>query len=73
MKSFILDLLSEKSTLSALRVMSLTTCYSACLIAFYGVYKQYDASGIATICGVFLTAAFTGKVVQKNIELRKKE
>jgi hypothetical protein len=68
--SFIRDLLSEKSPLSTLRAMSIACCISACLIAFYGVYKQYDSTGIATICGVFLTAAFGGKVAQKNIELK---
>lgn len=66
----LIDLLREDSRISSLRAMSLLTCVLACLIACYGVYKGADLTGLSALCGVFLAAAFGGKVVQKSVELK---
>lgn len=73
MKSFLMRLFAENSDVSSLRVMSVLCCVFACLIAGYGIYNRIDMGGLAELCGVFLGAAFTGKVAQKHLELRGKE
>jgi hypothetical protein len=63
------DLFSEKGSISMMRVLSLTSCVTAVAIAIIGVVKPSpDYSGLSLLCGTFLTAAFTGKVMQKRIE-----
>jgi Na+(H+)/acetate symporter ActP len=59
MKQFIKDLFSENSSVSMMRLMSLVSL----LIGGYLAIKGKDASVI-----VFVTAAFGGKVIQKQIE-----
>lgn len=70
MKHFLLALTSENTSVSAMRVMSLSCCLAAIIIAFIGVYKpQPDYSGLSMLCGTFLSIAFTGKAYQKSVEL----
>ncbi len=68
---FLRQLISENSSLSSLRAMSLGCCLFACILAVYGVYKGIDLTGLSELCGVFLAAAFTGKVAQKHIEMKR--
>lgn len=37
-------------------------------IGIYGIYEGKDLTGVAALCGVFVSAAFAGKAYQKNIE-----
>lgn len=64
----ILALLSEKSKVSSMRLMSLISLLTACLIAGFGLYLKLDLLGLAALCGVFVSAAFGGKILQKNME-----
>jgi len=74
MKDFISNLFSEESKVSMMRLMSLITCVAAIAIAIDGLSKdQIDYSGLSLLCGAFLSAAFTGKIMQKNIEQRSKD
>jgi hypothetical protein len=50
--------------------MALLCLLTAMIIAIYGVIAGRDASGIATLSGVFLAAAMGGKVGQKAIETK---
>lgn len=62
-------LLASGSGVSMMRAMSLLCCLSAVGIAIYGLNKPIiDYSGLSLLCGTFLTAAFTGKILQKRIE-----
>jgi hypothetical protein len=71
MKNLILALLSENSKISSLRLMSLTSLFSAVGMAVYGLYMNRDIGTLAILVGVFVSAAFGGKISQKFIE--KKE
>ena len=53
-----------------MRLMSLISLTCACGIAIYGVYMNRDLVGLAALCGVFVTAAFGGKMAQKIVETR---
>jgi hypothetical protein len=61
-------LLSESGDVSTVRLMSLLSLLVGMIIAIYGVYEGKDLSGVAQICGVFVGAAFAGKVTQKFAE-----
>lgn len=64
------ELFSEKGSISMMRLLSLITCNTAVVIAIMGMLKQSpDYSGLSLLCGTFLTAAFTGKVMQKKLEV----
>lgn len=60
---FILELLSEKGTVSMTRLMSFIVCMTACYIA---VNKGPDDINVIT---VLLSTAFAAKVIQKHIEV----
>lgn len=68
MKQFIKEMLNESGTVSSVRFMALAcvACASAC--AFYGLYSGKDLTGVSVLCGVFLSAAFGGKIMQKKFE-----
>lgn len=51
--------------------MSLYTVFVASGIAVYGVFKCQDLAGVAELVGVFMAAAFGGKVTQKIVESKK--
>ena len=66
--SFIRDLLSSDSKLSSLRVMAFLALFAGIGIAMYGLYMNRDMVGLSALCGVFVAAAFGGKVSQKILE-----
>lgn len=69
--NFFINLLSESGDpkdVSTMRLMSLASLLCGMIIGLYGVYKGTDLTGVAAISGVFVTAAFTGKAVQKSME-----
>jgi uncharacterized membrane protein YfcA len=67
--TFFREMLSEKSNVSSVRVMSLISCLSAVGIAVYGLNRpSIDYSGLSLLCGTFLGAGFGAKVWQKKIE-----
>lgn len=59
---FLRGMFSESSDISMMRIM----CFMALIIAGYLALKGQDAS-----VGVFVMAAFSGKAVQKYVELKK--
>ena len=67
-KKLILELLSEDSKISTVRLMSVLCTVSGICLAFVGLVRGSDLLGLSALCGVFVGAAFTGKVVQKSIE-----
>ena len=66
--SFFRDLLSEDSKLSSLRVMGFVALFAGVGIAAYGLYMNRDLVGLSALTGVFVAAAFGGKVSQKILE-----
>lgn len=69
---FIKELFSESGNVSMIRVMSLITCFAAIGIAVHGINKPIpDYEGLTMLCGTFLSAAFAGKLLQKNKEIKK--
>lgn len=64
-------LFSDSGTISSMRVMAMTCCITAIGIAVVVVCKDKpDYAGASILCGVFLGAAFGGKIAQKNIETK---
>jgi len=63
------DAFSESSDVSMMRVLSFTCVASACLIACVGLYKGSNLSELSILCGTFLTAGISGKVLQKKSEV----
>lgn len=67
---FLNQLLSDKGSVSSMRVMSLSCVLTAIMIAIIGLMKPaVDYSGLALLCGTFLGAGFGGKIAQKKSEL----
>lgn len=66
--SFIRDLLSESGSISAMRVMALICVLAAVGVAMFGLKEKSDVGQISILCGIFLGAAFGGKVGQKFAE-----
>lgn len=74
MKYILKALLSESSSVSSMRVMSLLCCMAGISIALIGLLKANpDYVGLSALCGTFLGIAFTGKAVQKQVELSNKK
>ena len=71
MKQFLLDLLDERTHLSSMRFMAIISLLIGGIIAGIGMYKCTDLSGTTMLVGVFVGAAFTGKVMQKNTEIKE--
>jgi hypothetical protein len=70
MKDFLRQLFSDSGDVSMMRIMALLCLLAGIILAFVGINKTpIDYSGIAILVGVFLGAAFTGKVTQKSVEL----
>lgn len=65
MKQLLLSLFSDSSGLSMMRLLSLICVLTACIIAIYGIIKGHDLNAVAMLCGAFLAAGISGKVVQK--------
>lgn len=64
-------LLSESSDLSCMRAMSLLSLLLAGAIAVIGLIKNVDLSALSLLVGVFVAAAFGGKVGQKFAEVKE--
>jgi hypothetical protein len=62
------ELLDAKSSISTMRLMSLVSLFCGCGLGAYGIYVGRDLIGLSALCGVFVTAAFGGKMVQKITE-----
>lgn len=63
-------LLSEDSPVSTMRLMSLLSFMVGSGLAFYGVWNGGDPSKVTSLVGIFIGAAFTGKAVQKIVEVK---
>jgi hypothetical protein len=70
MSKFLKALFAERSSVSSVRVMSLLATCIAGYVAIRGLEEHADLSGLSMLCGVFLSAAFAGKVTQKMVETR---
>lgn len=51
-----------------MRVMSIASLIVGSVIGAYGVYSGKDMNSLSVLCGVFVGAAFGGKVGQKFAE-----
>jgi hypothetical protein len=73
MKEFLKALFSESEQVSSMRIMALLSLSIAGAIAFISLFndKGLDSSASVTI-GIFVGAAFGGKVSQKMVESKKK-
>lgn len=65
------DLFSESSDVSMTRFLSFISVMSAVVIAVSAVAKEADLNATSMLCGVFLAAGFTGKVMQRSIESKE--
>jgi hypothetical protein len=70
MAHFLRDLFSDKGSVSMVRVMSFIAILISGYVAIYGLNSHADLNGLAMLCGVFLSAAFAGKVSQKMVETK---
>lgn len=68
MINFVKALFSEHARVSMMRVLCLLCVLFAGYIGIRGIEKGSELIGLTSLCGVFLTAAFTGKVMQKREE-----
>lgn len=68
MKEFFRALLSDQGDLSMTRFMSLVCVIAALTISVVCLYKGQSADSIVGLVGVFLAAAFGGKVAQSFAE-----
>jgi hypothetical protein len=48
--------------------MAFLALFAGIVIAVYGLYMNRDMIGLSALCGVFVGAAFGGKVSQKILE-----
>lgn len=62
------EIFSENGKLSTLRLMSFISLLVGCFIGIAGLYLGKDLLSLSALCGVFVTAAFSGKLIQKHIE-----
>jgi len=70
MKSFFLQLLSEKADVSMTRFVSLGCLIISGLIAIFGLYKGSDINALSMLVSAFLVPSITGKVVSKFAEVK---
>lgn len=69
MKDFLIELFSEKGKISSMRAMAFLALVIGGFISIYGMTQENpDYSGIAILAGMFVGAAFGGKVLQKHAE-----
>ncbi len=73
MLNWIKDVFKSNSGVSSMRVMSMVSLLTGCYIGIAGLHQNKNLSEVAILAGTFLTAAFTGKVMQKSKELPTKE
>ena len=68
MKEMISD---SSSNVSSMRVMSLFSIFIAAGLAFYGLHKGSDMTGLTALVGVFMGGGMGGKVWQKYAETKE--
>lgn len=68
MKSWFLSLFSESSDVSMGRFLSFVCVAIAGLVAIYSVARQLDLNAASVLCGTFLAAGISGKVISKFAE-----
>lgn len=73
MIEFLKALFAESPLVSSMRVYSFMAVVMACVLAGVGLLMNRSLEGLSILCGVFLGAAFTGKVLQKSIEMKAKD
>lgn len=73
MKEFLRQLFSEKGDISAMRVMCMLSLITGCYIGIAGLYQNKALTDVSVLVGVFLSAAITGKAVQKRSENKENE
>ena len=61
---------AENSEISCMRVMSFLSLLIGATIAYYSLFKGRDLAEAAPTIGVFVGAAFGGKVTQKFAEMK---
>ena len=61
-------LLSEKSSVSMTRFLSLICVITACSIVAYAMFKGFNLNDVVGICSTFLGFGLGAKVIQKNME-----
>lgn len=66
-------LFSENSDVSCMRLMAIVSLTIGGALAFVGLLQDRDLGSLAALCGVFVGAAFGGKVTQKFAETRSAE
>lgn len=71
MKNWFKALFSDSGNVSMTRFLSFLCVLAALLIALVSVVRDSDLNAASILCGVFLTAGFTGKVVQRSIESKE--
>lgn len=71
MRKFILELFGEKGDISMMRLLSFICIMTASGIAMRAVIMDRDLSQAAVLCGVFLGAGISGKVIQRGIEAKE--
>jgi hypothetical protein len=72
-KEFLGKLISDSSDVSAMRVMAFTSLLTGIGLAIGGLYRGSDLSQLSVLVGVFVGAAFGGKVTQKFAEMMEKK
>ena len=65
MNKFIRELLSEKSTISTMRVMAISSLICGLFIAWYGAITGKDVTALVSLLTI---SSFGGKVAQKVVE-----
>lgn len=70
MLNWIKDIFRSGSGVSAMRVMSAISIVTASYIGIAGLYKGSNLAELAILCGTFLTAGYTGKIIQKQSEVK---
>lgn len=68
--TFLKRMLSEDGDVSAMRIMSFFSLLVASILSFVGIYKKVDLGGLSSLVGIFVGAAFGGKVAQKFAEIK---
>ena len=64
-------LLAENGEISMVRLLSLMCVTTASVLAFLGIYStSHSLESVSMLCGTFLTAGLTAKVMQKKMEVQ---
>lgn len=64
------EMFSESGDISMMRIIAFICVITACGVAIAGLAMDKDINAIAMLCGTFLGAGITGKVVQRSIEVK---